>query len=250
MIGGDHERRNAEDLRGGERVNVVAAAVGFDQQRVVREVREQAQFDLRIVGGEQNVAGFGDEGGANAAPEFGADGNVLQIRIRGRETSGGGSGLAEGGVHAPGCGIDQRGQCIDVSRFQFRELTVVENHAGDRMIFGQSFQYIDSGRYGAALAVFHRLGQIHAVEENVAQLLGRADVEFHPGGFVNLFFALRGDLALQFRRHLRQRGGVDFDSGLLHARQHGNERQIDFFVELGQALALDFVAQCGGQRGP
>jgi len=50
VIGGDHERRNAEDLGRGEGVNVVTAAEGFDQQRVFREVGEQAEFDLRIVG--------------------------------------------------------------------------------------------------------------------------------------------------------------------------------------------------------
>ena len=48
-------------------MDVVAAAVGFDQQRIAREVGEQAEFDLRVVGGQQNVAGFGDEGGADAA---------------------------------------------------------------------------------------------------------------------------------------------------------------------------------------
>ena len=63
-------------------MDVVAAAVGFDQKRIVREVREQAKFDLRIIGGEKNVAGLGSESGANAAPKFRADGNVLQIRIR------------------------------------------------------------------------------------------------------------------------------------------------------------------------
>ena len=83
MVGSDHKRRNPEDLRGGQGVNVVAAAVCFDQQRIAGEVREQAEFDLRIIGGEQDVAGLGDEGGANVAPEFGANGNVLQIRIRG-----------------------------------------------------------------------------------------------------------------------------------------------------------------------
>ena len=141
----DHERRNAEDLRGGERVDVVAAAVGFDQQRIAREVSEQAQFDLRIIGGEQDVAGFGDEGGANAASEFGADGNVLQIGIGGGKPSGGGSGLAEGGVQASGGAVDERGQSVDVGGFQLGELAVVENHAGDGMVFGESFENIDGG---------------------------------------------------------------------------------------------------------
>ena len=52
------------------------------------------------------MAGLGDESGANAASEFGADGNILQIRIGGGKAPGGGSGLAEGGVQASGGGID------------------------------------------------------------------------------------------------------------------------------------------------
>jgi hypothetical protein len=96
----NHERRNAEDLRGGKGVDVIASAVGLDQQWVAREVGEQAKFDLRIIGGEQNVARFGDEGGADAAAEFGADGNVLQVGIGGRKAPGGGSGLCESSVHS------------------------------------------------------------------------------------------------------------------------------------------------------
>ena len=79
-------------------MDVVAAAEGLDQQRVAREVRQQAQFDLRIVGGEQDVAGFGDEGGANSRAEFGADGNVLQIGIGRGEAAGRRAGLVESGV--------------------------------------------------------------------------------------------------------------------------------------------------------
>ena len=119
MIGGDHQRRHAEDLRGGESVDVVAAAVGFDQQRIFREVSQQAQFDLRIVRGQQHVAGFDGEGGANLAAQFGADGNVLQIRIGRRQPSGRRAGLAEGGVQTAGGGIQQRGQSIHVSRLEF-----------------------------------------------------------------------------------------------------------------------------------
>src|SRR5580692_2550466 len=81
VVGCDHEWGHAEDLRGGQGVNVVATAVGFDEQRIARKMGEQTQFDLRIIGGEQNVTGLGDEGGADAAAEFGADGDILQIRI-------------------------------------------------------------------------------------------------------------------------------------------------------------------------
>ena len=115
MIGGDHQRRHAEDLRGGEGVNVVAAAVGLHQQRVFREVGQQAEFDLGVVRGQQHVAGFDREGSANLAAQFGADGNILQIGIGRRQPSRGRAGLSERGVQAAGGRIQQRRQGIHVS---------------------------------------------------------------------------------------------------------------------------------------
>ena len=74
--------------------------IGADQQRVGAEVREQAEFDLRVVCGEQLRAGRGGECGANFAAQLGADGNVLQVGIDGGETAGSrGRGL-EGGMDA------------------------------------------------------------------------------------------------------------------------------------------------------
>ena len=81
MVGRDEEWRNAENLRSGQSVNVVAAAEGFDQQRVPGEVRQQAQLDLRVIGSHQHMARFSDESCANLAAQFGADGNVLQVGI-------------------------------------------------------------------------------------------------------------------------------------------------------------------------
>ncbi len=114
------------------------------------------------------------------------------------------------------------------------------------MFGGQAFEHIDRGRNRLALAVLHRLGQIQLVEEHVAQLLRRIDVELSSAVLVDLVrFGV--DLALQARRHFSQSCTIDLDSGLFHARQHRNQRQIDFVVELEQAGVFDFATQCGGQ---
>ena len=42
MIGSDHQRRNSEHLRSSQRMNIVATTIGLNQQRIVREVRQQA----------------------------------------------------------------------------------------------------------------------------------------------------------------------------------------------------------------
>ena len=62
-------------------MNVIAAAISLDEQRVAREMREKTQFDLRVISGEEDMPRFGDEGGANLAAQFRADRDILQIRI-------------------------------------------------------------------------------------------------------------------------------------------------------------------------
>ncbi len=127
-----------------------------------------------------------DECRANSASQFGANRNVLQVRIRRRQPPRRRSRLPEGCVQASARGIDQRRQSVHVRRLQLRKLPVVEHHARDGIILRQLLEHIDSRRYRSSLAVFHRLGQVHAIEQNVAQLLRRADIEFHPRDFVNL----------------------------------------------------------------
>ena len=112
-------------------MNVVATAESVDEQLVFGEVREQAQLDLRVVGGEQNTALFGDEGGANLAAKFGANGNVLQVRISRREAAGGGIRLIESRVEASGIFAAKHRQRIDVGRLQLGELAVFEHQARD-----------------------------------------------------------------------------------------------------------------------
>ena len=114
MLRIDHQRRHSEHLRGGEGVNVLAGSVGLDQQLVAGEVRQQTQFDLRVVGGQQHVPGLGDEGSADFAAKLGANRNILQVGIHGREPSGGRAGHVEGGVQPPGARVDQHRQRVHV----------------------------------------------------------------------------------------------------------------------------------------
>ena len=74
-----------------------------------RQVRHDAQLDLRIVGGQQHVALGRDEGLADAPALGRADRDVLQVRILRRQPAGGGDGLVIAGVHAPGPRVDLLG---------------------------------------------------------------------------------------------------------------------------------------------
>jgi len=108
---------NAENFLRGARVDVLASAEGFGEHRVGGAMRQNAQLDLRIIGGEQRPAGLGGERRANLAAQFAAHRNVLQIGVRGAEPAGGCASLIEAGVYAAGGPIDELRQRVGVSGF-------------------------------------------------------------------------------------------------------------------------------------
>src|SRR6185369_8836034 len=62
-----------------------------------------------------------------------ANGNVLQVWIIGRQPAGRGARLAESRVNASALEPDRGGQGIDVSGFEFRRRTVIQNFLHDRV---------------------------------------------------------------------------------------------------------------------
>ena len=94
--------RHAEHFRGGHGVNVEAVAEGFPQRLDVGDLGQQPQLDLRIVGGDELVAGRRDEGAADLAAFLGADRDVLQIGLGRGQPPGRRRGERVAGVHAVG----------------------------------------------------------------------------------------------------------------------------------------------------
>ena len=238
---------NAEDFRCGEGVDVLAGAVGVEQERVLGEVGHEAELDLRVVGGHEQVAGGRDEGGANLAAEGGADGDVLQIGIGGREPTGGGADLVEGGVDAA-FRVDEVGQRIQVGGAELGELAVFEDERGDGVMLGEFFEDVLRGGDDLALAVLHGLGELHLVEEDVAELLGRVDVEAISGLGVD---ALGEGVHLdgEARGHGGEDAGVDADAGLFHSQEDGDERQVHGAVDMAEGRGLDGTGTCGWGGG-
>src|SRR5262249_16259100 len=116
VIGSDHERRDTEDLGSGERVDVVAATVGFHQQAILGIMREQAQLDLRVVGGKKDVPRLSYEAGANFAAQPGGNREFLEVWGRRGKRPWGGPSWAKGGVHASGGSFNKEWQRIHVGR--------------------------------------------------------------------------------------------------------------------------------------
>src|SRR5262249_40118533 len=104
-----------EDVQRRTVVNVLAGAEGLDQRWFVGEVREDTQFNLRVVGRDQHVSRGSNERSPDFTSELGADRDVLQVRVRAAQPTGCGDRLVEAGVDAPGLAIDFLRQRVDVS---------------------------------------------------------------------------------------------------------------------------------------
>ena len=260
MLGGLREGRDIENFLRGARVNVLSATEGLNEDRVAGQMREDAQLDLRIIRRKKLVTRGGDERGANLAAKFRANGNILQIWIGGAEAARRGAGLREARMQAAGDGMDQAGQHVGISGFEFGELAIFDDFLGQLVHGCEFFENVGGrgARFGATAA---RRLQLEFVEEDFGELLRRIDIEFHSGVTVDRFFQL-ADFFERGGGNAIQLDGIHADSRSFHARENGGERQINFFVEVQQALSFDFGAKdrrdtqqkigafpgCAGQR--
>ena len=239
--------------RGGGGMDVLAVAEGGDQVVVLGEMGEDAEFDLRVVGGDEADVGvrgqffprLRDKRGANLAALLGADGDVLQVRRLGGEPAGGGDGLVVVGVHAASGGVDHVGQRLDVGAAQLGQLAPLEDAIDDRVGVDEALHLLGVG--GVALRGLARFGQFELVEEHAAELLGRADVELVSGVLVNLRRD-RLDFAVELLVEVFEDVGVERDAGQFHVDEDRDQRQFELAVELAQRVVLiEFGQQQVGQ---
>ncbi len=174
-------------------------------------------------------------------PSGRADRDVLQVRVGGREPPGGGHRLVEGGVDAAGLGIHELGQSVDVGRLQLLHRAVVEDPARQLVDERQLLEHVLGGGGGARLGGLLAALQAEPVEEHLAQLHGRVDVELALGENVDLGRE-RLELGLHLAAHAREELGVDLHAGPLHVGEHENERHLHRLVDRTQALGLEALA--------
>ncbi len=112
---------------------------------------------------------------------------------------------------------------------------MLEDERGDGVMLGEFFEDVLRGGDDLALAVLRGLGKKHPVEEHVAELLGRVEIEA---------MARAGEDALGEGVHLdgeaRGHGGedsrIDADARLFHAQEDGDEREIHGAVEVEERV--------------
>ena len=159
-------------------VNVLVILKRLEHSRVLRDVGENAKFELRIVGRDQLVAFFGDKRFADPLAELGADRDVLQIWFGRTQAASRGDGLIETAVNAS-VGGDHFWQSVGVCRPEFVEFAVVDDVLGDLVSLGEFDENVVacrdlSGRGFAA-------GLDIEFAKYFADLFWRADVKFASG---------------------------------------------------------------------
>jgi len=221
---GDLSKRQSEDFGSGGAVDVFAAGERFEESGVLSECGKNAEFDLRVVGGEESVFLVArDESAADFATRNGADGDVLQVGVLRVEAACGGRELIEGGVDAAIDRRDGSGQSGDVGGEEFTGFAMFEDlfddgverrEGGERLFVGGVLTGL------GFLGVFH---QRQFAEEEFTQLFGRGDVEGGSGVLVDGGFE-PDDFGPQFFTDVFQRSGVEADAFVFHGGEDGKKR--------------------------
>ena len=215
-------------------------------------MRHDAQFDLRIVGGEKEFAGFGNECAAYLAPLVVANGNVLQIGVARTEPSGGGNRLVERGMYLSRAGIYQLGQGIDVGAEQLAQSAIFEYFIDDGVAVPQFFEHLFGGGVLSGFGLAGFLVDFQPLEKDFAYLSGRTDVERHSGKPVNLLLDFV-DFAGQLFRRLPQGVGVNAHAAYLHFGEDAHQRHFngvkEFFETFPFQFLLQFVFELQGDVG-
>ena len=187
LVGRDEAGVDAEDLRRRGAVDVLAAAERLDERRVAREVGEEAQLDLRVVGRDEEAPRRGDEGLPDRAPRLGPHGDVLEVRVVRGEAARRRDRLVEARVDPP-VPRDVPREGVDVGPLQLRELAPLEDEAGERPDAPdrQLLEDLRAGRVALRLRRLLEDGVLQLLEEDPAELRRGADVERLSRGRVDL----------------------------------------------------------------
>jgi hypothetical protein len=153
-------------------VYVLARAKRLDQRRVLREMREHAQLDLRVVGRDEQMPVLGNERAPDLTPGRRADRNVLQVGIAAAQTPRRRHRLIER--------MNQLRQRIQIRTLQFLQHAPLQDQPHDLVLLRHVLEHVCRRRRRLRLhraARGRRRLERHLLEQDVAKLLGRVDVE-------------------------------------------------------------------------
>ena len=217
---------------------------GIQQRRILGQMRQHPQFNLRIVRRQQPAAGIGHKSPPHLPPLFRPHRNVLQIGVAAADAPGGRTGLMVGGMNAPRNPVHHFRQRVHIGGLQLRHLPIFQDAVHHRMQPLEHFQRVGVGgeaRFGAP-----RFGQPQLSEQQITQLLGRIDVDRMPDVPVQIGLNLR-QLFVQIPRHFVQDASIQPDAGLLHLHQHRHQGQLHIGQQRRQLIPRQLRLQAPAQ---
>ena len=143
----------------------------------------------------------------------------------------GGDELVELGVDAAGFFHDVAGQGIEVGALELGGLAVFEDLVDDRVLAGEGRQGLLVGFELAGLGLLRLVGEAELVEEDLAELLGRVEVEGAAGEDGDRLGELVDPL-LELAADLDEGGGVDGDAFHFHTDEDRKERALDVLEDV------------------
>ncbi len=226
-------QRDVINRGGGGGMNILPLAERFQHGFILRNMRHDAQFNLRIVNRDQPGARRGDKALTHASAKLRPRGDVLQVRILRGNPPGGGARLIERGVNSTGSRVDLQGESVHVSGFQFGQLAKFQDFVNNRVLPAHAFQHSGGSGQLARAGLARAVGrfQAQALKKHIRELLGGIEIERFAYPRVNrILNAL--DLFVQLQRKICKQIQVQQDAFLFHIRQHRDKLHLQVAVQL------------------
>ncbi len=150
-------------------------------------------------------------------------------------------------MHAAGGRVDHLGQLVGIGGLELGQAAIVQQHLGQRIILGQFLQhFLIGGRCARGGLLDHR--QLQLAEQDLAQLLGRIQIEGLAGQVVSLLFDFQHAFA-EIVRLLAQAVAIDQHAIAFDLLQHHRGRDFDLLVDEAQLVIMLDLRPHGVMQG-
>ena len=227
-------------------MDIFTPVEGFEQPRLLRQVRQNPQLDLRVVSSKElpTVSSIRNERLSHLPTKLGTNRNVLDVRISAGKSTRRRPDLVEARVNALGLRIHQQRQGIDISRLQLAKFAELQHGIGylvDAIVkstrLPDFLQCIGVHRpAGLGLA---SLGCPQFVDQKRGHLLVRSQVKLSStdhssSSLLDLLY-----IGTQLLRHLSERRLIDHHTVPLHFDDHRQQRQLDLLIHISCLMYID-----------
>ena len=223
-------------------MDVVTLAERLNHILVATEMRHHSKLNLTVVGREELAARLRDKRLANLLAVLAPDGDILQVRVARREAASGSNRLVKRCMDMPRTRVDKLWQSIDVCAKEFLQSSVFQNVSHNFVFVLERLEHLLTRNILSRFRLLCLLHNLHSVEEHLAHLLWRSDVEFHTGKFIDMLLNLLHP-GCEHTGSLLQRLRIDSHPIHLHLGKHRHERHLDVPEQILGTILLEFRFQ-------